>query len=619
MDAETLKKKQKNLIITNVELATEIQKILPKIAYYCRLYGVEEALKLGQKDMDPVIKDFIVSEFQVLEKLKSEVGISKENREADAADCIAFAKSLFVKAMKMDRPDLPQHVPTAALTFKKAVKFFQVATQFGDIPEDCLKAKNYAATRCIDLAKALKAGQAPPPALPQLSSFGDKEMALADDETAALMAELNNLPGVPGAVPQQPPAAAAAIPPPAPAAEIPSPSPPAPSALPPGAVPAIPPPRKFNIGQQVKYCPDGTVNCIKEVAVVQNTTTGPDGNPAYRIYLTKRRQELTVPGELLAPCLETGDKIVFYPEDGQGPEEVDVEEIYGSRWPPTYLIKRPGRGLVEAEDERLLLVKPTPPASSTDATAVAGDENGAGAAGNEESTKNMDPVAELAALKAAAAALEAAEAEAEEGEDDQFHERLSNIGEGIEAGTEDKNDDIASDAKSTSSSVEAAKVVEHAMAEREEEEEAGNAGATAPVPPAEVFVAPIAPPAVSEPIPSPPPPLDGFIASAPVMPVAPTPPPPPPAAPVFVPAPLPVRAPPAPVAAPPSAGPASYALPIDPNYQPPLEALVEAQKVTKSAGSAMAFEDVPTAVKMLQNALHLLTRPGAKSSSSTRK
>jgi vacuolar protein sorting-associated protein VTA1 len=591
MDAETLKKKQKNIIIANVELATEIKKIMPKVAYYCRLFGVEEALKLGQKDMDPAIRDFILGEFQELEKLKSEIGITKENREADAAECIAFAKSIFVRAMKMDRQDLPQYVPTAALTFKKAVKFFQVATQFGDLPEDCLKAKNYSATRCIDLAKAHKAGQAPPPALPQMNSFGDKEMALADDETAALMAELNNLPTIPGTAPQQPPPAAAAIPPLAPAAAAPMP-PPAPSALPPGAVPATPPPRKFTIGQEVKFCPDGTVNCIKEDAVVQNTTTGPDGNPAYRIYLMKKRQELTVPGELLAPCLETGDKIVFYPEDGQGPEEVDIEEIYGSRWPPTYLIKRPGRGLVEAEDERLLLVKPT--------QAVPSDaEDGGGAVSHEESTKNIDPVAELAALKAVATALAAAEAEAEDGKDDQFHEDLSTIGEGTEAGTEDKDED-ASGAKSTSSSVEAAKIIEHAMAGKEEEG-AGNARVTAPVPPQEAFVAPPAPPVVT----------------------APTPPPPPPAVPVFVPAPLPVQAPPAPVAAPPSAaaaaGPASYALPIDPNYQPSLEALVEAQKVTKSAGSAMAFEDVPTAVKMLQDALHLLTRPGAKSSSSTKK
>lgn len=602
MNAETLKTKQKNLIISNMELANEIKKIMPKIAYYCRLYGVDEALKLGQKDMDPAIKDFILAEFQELEKLKSEVGITKENQQADAAECIGFAKSIFVRAMKMDRPDLPQHVPTAALTFKKAVKFFQVATQFGDLPEDCLKAKNYAATRCIDLAKAHKAGQAPPAALPQTSSFGDKEMALADDETAALMAELNNLPDIPGAAPQQPPATAN-IPPPSPAAPMPPPPPPAPSALPPGAVPAIPPPRKFTIGQQVKFCPDGTVNCIKEDAVVQNAITGPDGNPAYRIYLMKRRQELTVPGELLAPCLETGDKIVFYPEDGQGPEEVEVEEIYGSRWPPTYLIKRPGRGLVEAEDERLLLVNPPPPAPAPAPTAVLGAEDVSNATVPEESNIRVDPVAEFAALKAVAAALAAAEAEAVEGKNAPFHEDVSSIEEGNESDTEDKDEDV-SGAKSTSSSVEAANIVEHAMAE---EEEARNAETIAPLPPAAAFVAPPAPPVVSAPIPPPPPPAV-YIASAPVMPV---PPPPPPSA------------PPAPVAAAPSAaaaaGPASYALPIDPNYQPPLAALMEAQKVTKSAGSAMAFEDVPTAVRMLQDALHLLTRPGAKSSSSMKK
>jgi vacuolar protein sorting-associated protein VTA1 len=599
MDADTLKKKQKNLIMTNLELATEIDKIMPKVAYYCRLYGIEQALNLGQKDIDPALKEYILGEFQELEKVKVKVGIAKESREADAAECIAFAKSIFLRATKMDRPDLPQYVPTAALTFKKAVKFFQVATQFGDLPEDCAKAKNYAATRCIALANAHKAGEAPPAALPQLSSFGEKEMALADEETAALMAELNNLPGVPGAVPRQPAAAFAAppMPPPvtaaAPAFTAPSPT------LPLGAVPATLPPRKFTIGQQVKFCPNGTVNCIKEDALVQNITIGADGNPAYRIYLTKRRQEVTAPGELLAPCLETGDKLVFYPEDGQGPEEVEVEEIYGSRWPPTYLIKRPGRGLVEAEDERLLVVQPTP----TSATPAV--ENAGGAVRTQaESNKNADQVAELAAMQAVAAAMAAAEAEAEEKR--HHDEDLSTIGEGTEAETEEHDGDGA---KSTSSSVEAAKIVEHAMA-AEKEEEAGNA--TAPAAPPAAVVAPPPPPShVVYPV---------FV--PPSAPVAPPPPPPPPPAPVYVPPPAPVvRAPIAPVVAAPAppavAVPASHALPIDPNYQPSLAALVEAQKVTKSAGSAMAFEDVPTAVKMLQDALHLLTRPGAKPSSSS--
>ena len=57
--------------------------------------------------------------------------------------------------------------------------------------------------------------------------------------------------------------------------------------------------------------------------------------------------------------------------------------------------------------------------------------------------------------------------------------------------------------------------------------------------------------------------------------------------------------------------PAVPAVQYDPNYEPPMETMMEAQKVTKSAASALSFEDVPTAVKYLQDALKMLTEPGA--------
>lgn len=44
-------------------------------------------------------------------------------------------------------------------------------------------------------------------------------------------------------------------------------------------------------------------------------------------------------------------------------------------------------------------------------------------------------------------------------------------------------------------------------------------------------------------------------------------------------------------------------------YKPAMKAVVEAHKMTKQAASALSFEDVPTAVKLLNEALRLLTRP----------
>lgn len=46
-------------------------------------------------------------------------------------------------------------------------------------------------------------------------------------------------------------------------------------------------------------------------------------------------------------------------------------------------------------------------------------------------------------------------------------------------------------------------------------------------------------------------------------------------------------------------------------FKPSLHAVTEAQKLAKTAASALSFEDVPTAVKQLTEALTLLTQPSA--------
>jgi hypothetical protein len=44
-------------------------------------------------------------------------------------------------------------------------------------------------------------------------------------------------------------------------------------------------------------------------------------------------------------------------------------------------------------------------------------------------------------------------------------------------------------------------------------------------------------------------------------------------------------------------------------FQPGLREITEASKLTKSAASALQFEDVTTAVKLLSESLRLLTQP----------
>lgn len=89
-------------------------------------------------------------------------------------------------------------------------------------------------------------------------------------------------------------------------------------------------------------------------------------------------------------------------------------------------------------------------------------------------------------------------------------------------------------------------------------------------------------------------------------------PPAPPAAPAVPP---PVPAPAARPAAPPAvpaALPAPAAAVPAAGYQPGLREITEASKLTKSATSALQFEDVNTAVRLLTEALGLLTQPQRK-------
>lgn len=67
----------------------------------------------------------------------------------------------------------------------------------------------------------------------------------------------------------------------------------------------------------------------------------------------------------------------------------------------------------------------------------------------------------------------------------------------------------------------------------------------------------------------------------------------------------------APHAPPPPSAPAASAAAASPAPMPSLAAMTEAQKLAKSAASSIAFEDVPTAVRYLQESLRLLTVAGA--------
>ena len=183
--ADELKEKQKKVLLGYNECAREVQKVNPTVAFYCRMFGVEQALALGTEDMNPVIRSFIEDEFVDLEKAKPQLGISAATRDRDAQICREFANTVFNAADKRDRSGLPEHVLPAAISFKRAAQFFNVATQFGPLSPDYAQRKKYALWRSLELTKAHKEGRTPDP---------PPQAQLPEDADAELMAALNALP-----------------------------------------------------------------------------------------------------------------------------------------------------------------------------------------------------------------------------------------------------------------------------------------------------------------------------------------------------------------------------------------------------------------------------------------
>jgi hypothetical protein len=494
--------------------------------------------------MHPLVRGVVGSLMEHNERTKPTLAL---DRGRDPALVATFARSVFDAADRLDRAG---DAANARSTFVYADQFFRVGGQFGPLPPEVAKLARYARWRAVELAHAAREGRpaAPPP--PRGTE--------ADFDEAELLAELEALPepgggavGAGGAGGSG--AGAAAFPA---AAAAPAPPPPAAPAVPLGAPPAFagaePPPRRFAVGQRVLFCPAGTPHggaARGAVVTGLRRATSGDGATAYALALDGGGAA-SARGEHLAPALAVGAPVLYFHPGGAGPEAAEVEEVYGSRWPPAYLVRAPGRGLVEAEDERVL---PAP-----------------AAAAEEEAEEEEDAAVE--ALIAAATASAAADAAA-----------------------------AAPPAAPPAVPAAAAEPEPPAAEPRAAKPSAAPSAAPADAePPAAEPSAPPPPPqAEAAPEPPPPPPP----AAPPALPPKPAAKPPRKPAPAPAPAPAPTPAP-----TPARAEMASHPVPLP--AAPDLAAIVDAQKLAKSAGSALAFDDVTTAVSMLEQALARLKTGG---------
>ena len=145
---------QRRALLPFLQRAEEVQKVEPRIAYYCRLYAVEEGLKLQNRDK--AIDELL---FSVMDKLESYKSKNTLVPEEDKLQLEGFALKIFDRADRVDRAGRADMSTCKA--FYAASVFMEVCTQFGDLDEDLLGKQKYAAWKAADIRKAIREGRKP--------------------------------------------------------------------------------------------------------------------------------------------------------------------------------------------------------------------------------------------------------------------------------------------------------------------------------------------------------------------------------------------------------------------------------------------------------------------------
>ncbi|KXZ46837.1 hypothetical protein GPECTOR_40g571 [Gonium pectorale] len=498
---------QKKAILPYLQRAQEIQQADPKVAYYCRLYGVEQALALKQRAKE--VNAVLMAAMDSLEKEKAKLMLDPVG---DRIHCLGFALRIFDNADRVDRAGKATERTSKA--FYAASVFIDILNHFeGGVDAELVEKQRYCLWRAAEIRKALREGRQPlPPPAAGANGGGGGSAASASGGLEDLPPASGSSAWAYGGSGQAP--AAAAPPQPQPQPQPPQPTAVAaggPSGL--GAPPGIS--GRFWPGCRLRVRTDeGLEGASGEQAPgsrlplppaqVQQGTVGqvvqrPDGGISYKVALRDRLLE--VPEEAAVPELAEGAPAAMRQQPSAPPQPVTVLLVNDMSWPPTFLVKTVDGREVAAEAQQLGPPLPLPPTPAP------------GAAAHPPSSA---PV----------------------------------LGSPLDRSL-------------------------------------GSGSATPPPPaPPSAPSAPFAPsyPSIAGAHPAPPPPAQGYAQS--------------------VSWPHPASA----SAAAPSNGWAPPP-PLPAGYKPPLKTITDAQKQAKYAVSALSFEDIPTAVKHLTEALQLLTNP----------
>ena len=140
-----------------LQRADEMSRADPKVAYYCRMYAVEEGMRATERSSE--LSKLLGELLEQLETTKAAAGLA-ETREEDELYLENFALKLFAKADKADRAG-SRDARTAKLFYVASV-FIEILNQFGPIDEDVGEKQRYAAWRGAELSGCARDGRVPP-------------------------------------------------------------------------------------------------------------------------------------------------------------------------------------------------------------------------------------------------------------------------------------------------------------------------------------------------------------------------------------------------------------------------------------------------------------------------
>ncbi|KAG2495255.1 hypothetical protein HYH03_006528 [Edaphochlamys debaryana] len=152
---------QKKLILPFMQRAQEIQQADPRVAYFCRMYAVEQAMQLTHRAKE--VNALLAATLSQLEKDKAKLdpppGVDPA---ADRIHCLGFALRVFDNADRVDRAGKATERTSKA--FYAASVFIEILNQFdGGVDQELFEKQRYCAWRAADIRKALREGRQPTP------------------------------------------------------------------------------------------------------------------------------------------------------------------------------------------------------------------------------------------------------------------------------------------------------------------------------------------------------------------------------------------------------------------------------------------------------------------------